>query len=450
MPRRRVHILQMGKHFLYLPLYFARQNQFFGYLPEDVHVEIDTCEAGTDAATYAQMMDETAASRDFVMAVTDPIQVFQTPLNARRKPAVLATLVTNGAFWAVNHGTRTINGLRDLGAFERVIAFRPGTSSYNIAARIARESGTTTPLDQFIEVVAPGKELLLLTDAKKGRGAVALSPDLLTIEDMTHSQRASVELALGGTPEYNDVLVTALVSYQEYVKDNKAVVEAIVKGLQKALLMTRLKHPDVIKFAGDYFTFGEHVSGAVTKALQAEVFPLSVSVAQAHWMHAAKAYFEGIHPGNDWTKDEEARGLSYFKAFVEPYAGIAEQATQRLLDAAPPVDPAGGEGRWLLALLVCMVSAVGLAVGFGLVPALSLVGGGFMTWWFARQPWVRDYPLIYWLFVVSAASGTLLIALPYVSWLQVTDRADPRNVGLGFITFALGTALAGYAMRPKS
>ncbi|MFA5265693.1 MAG: hypothetical protein WC378_17880 [Opitutaceae bacterium] len=449
MPRRRVHILQMGKHFLYLPLYFARQNQFFGFLPDDVHVEIDTCEAGSDEATYSQIMDETAAHRDFVMAVTDPIQVFKTPLDARRKPAVLATLVTNGAFWAVNHGTRKINGLRDLGAFERVIAYRPGTSSYSIAARIARESGNTTPLDQFIEVVAPGKELLLLTDAKKGHGAVALSPDLLTIEDMTHNQRASVELALGGTPEYNDVLVTALVSYQQYVKDNRTIVDAIVMGLQKALLMTRLKHPDVIKFAEDYFTFGEHASGAVSKALQAEVFPLSVSVAQAHWMHAAKAYFEANHPGGGWTRDEEERGIEYFKAFVEPYSGIGEHATKRLLDAAPQPKPDGDDPRRLLTLLVCAFMAVGLAVGLGLVAALCLVGGSFMTWWFARQKWVTDYRLIFWLFIVGAVSGTLLVALPYVGWLHVADKADPRNVGLGFITFALGTALAGYAMRPK-
>ena len=51
MQRKRIRILQMGKHFLYLPVYFARENNFFGLLPANVHVEIETADKRTDQGT---------------------------------------------------------------------------------------------------------------------------------------------------------------------------------------------------------------------------------------------------------------------------------------------------------------------------------------------------------------------------------------------------------------
>src|ERR1700682_4308360 len=127
MTTRSIHILQMDKHFLYLPIYFAEDRNFFGFLPKEVKVVIDSSDKHTDISTYDQMMDRSPRYREFEIAITDPIQILRTPLNARVKPAVLATLVTNAAFWAVNHASHLVSAFRDLGAFERVIAYAPGT-----------------------------------------------------------------------------------------------------------------------------------------------------------------------------------------------------------------------------------------------------------------------------------------------------------------------------------
>src|SRR5687767_2880093 len=115
---RKVHILQMGKHFVYLPLYYAHSRGFFGHLKEPVSIVIDEpLPPYTDTATFDHVMDRSPRHRDFVMCITDPTQALQPLSTELHRPAVLATLVTNGSFWAVDHRTRTIKGLRDLGSF---------------------------------------------------------------------------------------------------------------------------------------------------------------------------------------------------------------------------------------------------------------------------------------------------------------------------------------------
>ena len=445
MPRRRIRLVEMGKHFLYLPIYFAAHKKFFGLLPDDVHVEIERCEAGTDEATYLQMMDQSAEFHDDVLAITDPIQIFKTPLKLSPKPAVLATLVTNGAFWAVNHGEQTVNGLRDLGLFERVIAFRPGTTSYGIAARIARESGTNIPLHKFIEIVDPGKELLLLTDPLMGRNAVALSPDLLRIESLIQNHSASIELELGRTAEYNDVLVTALVSNDEFVRTNLDIAQAIVSALQKALIMTRLEHPDVIRFAADAFRFGDHVAGAIKKAIQAEVIPMSTAVAQAHWMHAAKAHFESLHPASDWTKDEEKSGLEYFRLCVEPYARFSEEGIRQSLESVPT--DTRNDSRWSRSLPFAIpILAASLSPLLGVLSTLGIFAGIWGTWWLAKQDAIKPYPLVDWAIRISLPMGTLITAVPFVKVFNITAGGNFLVFGPLLLAVALTSTGVGYSL----
>ncbi len=432
MQRKRIRILQMGKHFLYLPVYFARENNFFGLLPANVHVEIETADKRTDQGTYRQMIDNVPTS-EYVLAVTDPIRIFDTSLSSQRKPAVLATLVTNGGFWAINHGSHQINGLRDLGSFERVIAYRPGTTSYNIAARIARDTGKTT-LESFIDVVDPGNELLMLMDPLRGRNAVALSPDVLTIEELIEKKRASIELALGGTPEYNDVLVTALVSYNDFVSENREIVQAVVAALQKALLMIHLRDPSVAEYAEDYFG-GDHTSGAIDRARHAGVLPLSTVVAQAHWAHAAKAYFEASHPGTTWTTDEEKSSAEYYRECVEPYRQMAEAAAKAVLE---PTNKAGDESRTVAASAAfAAILAAGLSRYFGIVAVSGLALGGWILWWVGRRAEIANYQAIA---AGWYASGIIAI----IAFLFPGIRSP--EIGVAFLIAAVGIYFVGYGI----
>jgi hypothetical protein len=430
----------MEKHFLYLPIYFAESREFFGFLPPGTKVVIDSCDKHTDSATYDQLMDESPRYRDLAMAITDPIQVFRTPLQSRRKPAVLATLVTNAAFWAVNHGTYQINGFRDLGIFDRVIAYAPGTTSHNIAKRIGRDSGNAK---QSIEVVDPGNELLLLSDKVKGANAVALSPDLLFIEVMK-GNGASIELALGKTPEYNDVLVTALLTTNEFVAANPEVVQGIVNGIQRALLMTRRRDDAVLGFARDYFQFADKAEGAVATAVEADVFPLSVKVAQPHWTNAAKAYHEAISQGAAWSKVDEKNALDYYQACVQPYETIAERATETGSALSKPV--AKQRPKWIEAgqYVLPPLFAVGITAVMGWLPALIFVLCSFCVWVLLK---INDRALfLKWAIRIVGVLGIPLIVLPLVPKLGLENKID-LLVPIGVSLFV--TAIIEYGKRDK-
>ena len=226
----------------------------------------------------------------------------------------------------------------------------------------------------------------------------------------------------------------------------------IVSAVQKALVMTRLMHPEVTQFAADAFRFSEHVDGALQTAIEADVIPMGTPVAQAHWRHAAKAYFESAHPGTEWTKEEEAKSREYFKALVEPYAAFAKQAIKQVLEN--PLTEQCKIPLWSRFLPFGAVLLAALGARFlGVLPTLGLLLGFWGTWWLARQNAIKPYPFVLWGFVPTAVAGTLFTNIPYVEVLKIADKADLRNVGLGLLGIAATVGAVGvgceYSKRDK-
>ena len=426
---RSVHILQMGQHFLYLPIYYAVHRQFFGRLPPNISVVIhDPIESSTDTATYDHMIDETADYRDFVMAITDPIQIFRTPLAAHRKPAVLATLVTNAAFWAVNHRSVKVGGLDDLGAFDQVIAYPQGTTSYSIAARIARDSGRLSSIAEFVRVVSPGNELVLLNKLhteETNLKTVALSPDILRIEEMESQSRAFKELALGRTQEYNDVIVTALVSTNDFVEKEEPLVQGILSGLHQALMMTRRLDADVIRYARSTFWYPDYTKDALTSALEASVLPLDITVEEAHWMSAARAYCEGKDQFGGFSQEDKKLARDYYEACIAPYRQLAKAASNLVVEPAPQKSAP----LWWLALGTVPIATIGLVKLLGAVATLFIFAACWATWliiWSNQR--FRLTRALQWGMVFTAI---ILIAVALF-----------KNMNLEWRLFCLGTAFA--------
>lgn len=430
MPERSIHVLQMGKHFLYLPMYYAQRHAFFGYLPLGVEVVIDEpIVEHTDIAVYNQMMDESPDYRDSVMAITDPTQILRTPLTSRRLPAVLATIVTNGAFWAINHGAFTVTGLRDLALFDQVIAYDKGTTSYNIAVRIAHDSGVQKELDKFIQVVAPGSELLRL-DETSGISAFALSPDVLQIEEMTH-RGFKEELAIGTTSEYNNVVVTALISSNQFVTDNADVVAGIVRGLQYALTQIHLADSDVLSFARSYFRFAERAEGALNRARQAGVVPRNAVVERPHWMRAAEANCEA---NSSWTKSDESNASEYYQKCIAPYRHFAEEAIRLDLVRPPATTP-----LWIrLAQFAAIFVAIGVTALFGWLPALIIALAITLGWGIKSVADKGTERLMQIVLATLTVTGVVTIALPFVERFGLREKTGVLvPMGAGFLVIAL-------------
>src|SRR6185295_18906194 len=105
---QEVTIIEMEHHFLYLPVYFARDRAFFEQIPEEYTTKIVQASGATDADTFRRLSRGEAD-----IAICDPCAMIYA---AERGfvPAVLAGLISRGAFWAVDTKSADVNELHEL------------------------------------------------------------------------------------------------------------------------------------------------------------------------------------------------------------------------------------------------------------------------------------------------------------------------------------------------
>lgn len=327
----KVAIVTTDKHFLYLPLYYAHHCDYFGYVPPHYSIEIRDSQKRTDVSAYDALLGRVGSDADIVFAVFDPIFVLSQDLGAAEpEPALLAGLITNAAFWAVDHRSHRVRYLHDLGAYDRIIAYKPGTTSYSIAAKVHRSSNKTTPLNEFIESVERGREVLALTDDNR-ENTLALSPDILAIDALLAQERGyAIDMALGTTPEYSNVLVTALMTRSDVVQAHPDLARGILQALQRAMMLVKVASADVIEYAEGFFAHGERCASALKRANDAQVFPATIEVSEAHWTNAARAYFESTNQNFDQATQNAARDA--FKRLINPYRHLARDAVQHEIE----------------------------------------------------------------------------------------------------------------------
>lgn len=269
--RKRVTIVQTAHHFLYLPVHYALHANCFGCVPDRYDLSLLSAPGGTDRKAYQLLKQGRAESHNYIgFAVADPAELLHDQDAHISPPVVLAGLITNSSFWAVDRRSHTVRFIKDLAAFDKIIAFSEGTTSNGIARRIYRDAKK----DPAIISVETGAELTTLTTSAKG--TMALTPDVLGLDKLLADQSDvyHVDLVLGKTPEYNNVLVTALLSRTDVVEEHPELVRGLLKAIQRATLLVRFADPEVVKYAMD--TYGEsetRILGALHRAADAQVFP---------------------------------------------------------------------------------------------------------------------------------------------------------------------------------
>ena len=447
MEKRTLHLLQMGKHFVYLPLYFAREMNFFGYMP-GIDLQIHNHPMGTDQATAEAMFSNDPRYANIDLILTDPVCLLNLNLKGSKKPAVLGAMLTNGAFWAVDHGAGKGDGIRKLGSFKKIISYGNGTTSYGIAQRIARESGRIGEIDSLLEVVPQGMELDAFKRKRPEEHVLVLSPNLLHIEEMVGAGDCKYELAIGDTPEYDNVLVTVLVSTSEFFSKNRDLLDALLKAIQRSLLMIRMAHPDLISFAGEYFPHKEKIQSVIQKANEAGIFPLTINVPRNDWTNAVQAAVLAKDGPAGWTSEMELKAGSSFAEMVSPYSSSSEFAIKEIL--AVPGHNYGQSSAAKLAIQIGSCAAAGIAIA-ALNPILALVclflGCGSWIFWNRRAiltstPFLKSLLGVLWVLTFALATvlfwkaptfpekwdfvaGTLMTFLTVILGLWVTrEKAD--------------------------
>jgi hypothetical protein len=427
-------IVVADEHFLYLPLYYAQEKNFYGFLPAGCEISIVRSEMYTDASAFRMLMDNSSpARRGIDFAVCDPAYVL-THQEPRSHPVVLASLITHSAFWAVNHKSKNVEYIDDLAAFDNIISFKKGSTSFGIANRIFGEHDKAG----FIIEVNPKEELSLLVESPPS--TVALSPDILGIHKMLEtSPQCRIELALAETIEYRDMLVTALLTRRDVIENKLELVRGLLKALQIALVSVKNTQDDVVRFASNRFGRDRDlVQSALAEASRCEVYPATIRVSQTPWMKAAEVFDSAR--GMVFDQRSRDHALHVYRHSIEPFSKLATDIVKEMEIATlkkPPEDPS--YWRTLVPMLPAgLLTALFLvhALTYGLLPwygyAGALITVGLASWQMYR---IRLVPWTLSGFIFWSPIATMAVAMG-----ALADISAASSLGKSFLPFGLDPA----------
>ncbi len=431
-----VTIMEMEHHFLYLPLYFARAQSFFGQIPAEYETSIVQAPGGTDADAYQRLSRGEAQ-----MAVCDPCAIIYASQQGF-VPVVLAGLIVRGAFWAVDTKSPEVTELDELAQFQHIIAFFPGSTSHGIASRILRSAKGTPPI---IESVRPLQEFTKLEDlVREKRSAVALTPDVLRIERSMEANKEwiSVKLALADTVEYAHMLTTAIIARPEFVANHPDFISGFLKALQRSLILVAAEDPDVLAYAGESFNQPiPLIRRALKRATNAQVWGASIAISEDLWLKAVHAHYDSLGTAFDASAKREAQGI--FAESFKPRVERAQRAARELLEENKAAQRQAG---WRSPVLVAM----GLLLGMCSLLALQghEVAQLVLALGIVLLPIIGDFPgkrhLIGW--------DALLLGMFSFVWILhfVMDRASEETYVGAAVTLAVLFVEANFRIIRKS
>jgi ABC-type nitrate/sulfonate/bicarbonate transport system substrate-binding protein len=347
-----VTIIEMEHHFLYLPVYFARDKAFFDQIPAEYTTRIVQATGGTDSDTFRRL-----STGEADIAICDPCAMLYAAQSGF-VPAVLAGLIGRGAFWAVDTKSAEITELNELAQFQHIVTFHPGTTAHGIASRILRSAKGIQPV---IESVRPLQEFSRLEDLLNAqKSAIALSPDVLRIEKFVDTNRDKgwnpVKLALAETIEYGHLLVTAVIARPEFANAHPAFISGFLKALQQALIRVRVGDSQVLKYASESFSQKESlVTNALKRANDAQVWASDITISQDVWLNAVQAHFDSLGNPFDAAAKRDAQRL--FTESFKPYVEGARQAAIELVADGTPTGRATSL-RYVLLLLAGAITGI--------------------------------------------------------------------------------------------
>lgn len=291
-----VKILVMDRHFLYLPLYLAQFDHpdsgkipWFGEVPSKYSIEITVPTRDTDRtdkAVFDALVDSRLASSDIMFAACDPnVLLARQDKNAM----IAASLVASFAFWAVNHDPGDIRLVSELSSFDKILCYKPGTTSNMIARWIAK-------LDtDKLEVVNSRQEITEMEN--RGGRSLAISPEVLQIANSIYGpldrngKRTQIVLDLCNTKEFSNVLTTVLFTRSEVVEKYPDLVSGILTALQRALLAIHAEHPMVGECVRRAYRDAHRLDEALEIAKRGNVFPETIHVRHDRWQRACEFYY---------------------------------------------------------------------------------------------------------------------------------------------------------------
>ncbi len=220
---------------------------------------------------------------------------------------------------------------QSLDRFDKIVAYEEGTTSHRIARTINA---------QKTQSVHPKTEINFLTQGKKEESVIVLTPDLVGLEKtLFNNNEYQVKLNVGSTTEFDEVLITALITRRDVIDHHQELVEEVLKGIQRACYLVQIDDEGSVKFADNFSALHplqkktteteQILKNALYRANSCRVFPSAITITEAQWKRAAQAFWRA--KGEEFTQELEKTANGIYEDNIKPYCNHSRKATKAVL-----------------------------------------------------------------------------------------------------------------------
>lgn len=264
---------EAARTLLYIPLYYALDSGYF----RDAGLDVQIVTGGTATTAFAAMV-----SGEAEFAVADPMYV---PIAQEKggDARVVAQVVGRIAVWGVvKDSALNIEGPADVRG-KRIATHQKPMTAYTYTVKWLREAGLDPDKDVTLITGAPGSEIAAIM-AGQADVMFSLEPNTSRVVLQGGKVIYSFPLALG------DQIFTGLMTKESFEKQNRTVVESVVRALQRALNELHADPDNGLPAAKKFFPQIDEpvLKAALQRITSEEVLPKSVLVSEESWNKAIK------------------------------------------------------------------------------------------------------------------------------------------------------------------
>ena len=290
MKRTKITIAQFGKYLPYLPLYIAEKKGFFK--AEGLDVSFD--DSGGDDKTWKKIVNNEAQ-----FGVGDPTILSTQGNDCKGK--LIASLMQKACIYGVTKKKiPNINKIEDFEGY-KVAVFKKPNTIYEFAQYINRINSKNLSLKplELIEIDHPDKIYNYANDANVDI-TMAVEPIATDLETK------GFDIIFSGAKLFPNILFTGIFVTENYLKENREIVQSFISALNKSLEFIQNDHPATLKIATQEFPKPNtplDIEIATLKLFRQGIFPVNSIVNEDSWQEAFKMRFEDIAPNEYKFKD---------------------------------------------------------------------------------------------------------------------------------------------------
>jgi len=276
----------------YAPLFIAYDNHL-----KQRNIEIELApEPYGDQAAYSQLMSISDTNKDVDFCVCDPMVINLKDYNSEnKKPIILAQILKNVPFWAVDHNENCFNDLKDFSSFNQIFSYKEPNTGYYLAKYIHSLCSKTNAINpvKLRDDKGIDEELDFYLTSKS---SVVIEADILKIKKYINSTENKIVFNFPNHKKFKNFCFTVLLTRKDVLKTEEGKLETIeiLKGLLNASNM--LYHwEDNWKFIKDSLItrFGSEdykedlIKSSIAHLVADEVISRSMIVSHDSWYKRA-------------------------------------------------------------------------------------------------------------------------------------------------------------------